>query len=442
MKNNIFKIIGLLFFFISIVALVSVFGLVGKKDVKPPANEYPLEPNGEKSKTDTPGFEDYFEDNVEAGKTIDSNNNVDEVGEEKDIETGKKPSKNESSKNENTSKNTNVSTPKTDEFINDKSLISSWELLDEAAEAGQSFYSEYFSKTRIITKNGYLYNKASEEKIDVNYLVANGYLSSKFLNKGIEILLLNVDNFSNYDNFRLKQSEEGLTVFASIKHPSKNYYLLTTNKSTGGAISASQYAALLNSYYQNHGIVGRLYSDAEEYGRILNFISMYESKFENYYVRSITTDNKYAMVILSDQDVVSDLKQYILKRNGSVWEVVLSGLETDPRVIITVNKALPDFNLSMVPAYTINDHRTSISRDKSEIISILASKGHIKSSDEIKYICGTSNFCYIVLNNEVKFLCNNIGDGWNISQVASSDDAHRKMLAINKNAPTFIILDR
>lgn len=328
------------------------------------------------------------------------------------------------------------------QYLTDSALKDEWEALDAIAEAGQNYYTENFSKTRVITKNGYLYNKSSEELIDVRYLVANGYLESKYVATSAEVLLLNCDDFSHYDDFSLKSWETGLTVFASMKHPSSNAYLLTTSKSAGGALSASQYAALLNSYYQNHGAAGRLDSGSEEYSRILNFINMYESKYENYYVRSILADNKYAMVVLSGQSNAADIKQYILKRSGSIWEVVLAGLESDPRVIITVNKTLPDYNITMLPAYTINDFLGSLSKDRYELTAEMTARGMISSTADIKYISGTANYCYIVLKNEIKYICNYTGDKWNIVQVTSSDEAMNKMLAISKTAPTFIILDR
>lgn len=328
------------------------------------------------------------------------------------------------------------------EYLIDSTLQDEWSALDAIAEAGQAYYLENFSKTRIITKNGYLYNKASEELIDVRYLVANGYLESKYVATSAEVLLLECDDLRNYDDFSIKSWETGLTVFAAIKHPSSNTYLLTTSKSAGGAISASQYAALLNSYYQNHGNIGRLYSGSEEYSRILNFINMYESKYENYYVRSIIADNKYAMVVLSGQSNVADIKQYVLKRSGSIWEVIIAGLESDPRVMVTINKTLPDYNIAMLPGYTINDFIGSLNKDKYELTSEMTARGMISGTGDIKYISGTTNYCYIVLKNEVKYICNYTGDKWNIVQVASSDEAQKKMLAISKTAPTFIILDR
>ena len=327
-------------------------------------------------------------------------------------------------------------------YINDPALSNQWAMLDETATVAQRYYTDNFSKTRIITKDGYLYNKAAEEKITVDYFVAEGTLPSSYRNQGIEILLLNCDDMRRYDDFQIKPSETGLAVFAAMKHPTENMYLLTTGKSAGGALSSAQYAALLSSYYQNHGSVGRLYPGAEEYNRILSFISMYESQYEDYAVRSIVCDNKYAVATLSPSGNTADVREYVLRRSGSIWEVVVPGLESDPRAVITVNKALPDFNLDMLPDYCINDYRNSLNNSNLELINQLIAEQKVSISTEVKYMCSTSTYGYVVLNNEVKYLCTAVDGGWNIVMVSTPDEARRKMLSISKSAPTFIILDQ
>ena len=57
-------------------------------------------------------------------------------------------------------------------------------------------------------------------------------------------------------------------------------------------------------------------------------------------------------------------------------------------------------------------------------------------------MCTTSTYGYVVLNNEVKYLCTAVDGGWNIVMVPTPDEARRKMLSISKTAPTFIILDQ
>lgn len=326
--------------------------------------------------------------------------------------------------------------------VTDKSLIKYWNIIDAVAEAGQIYYNDNFSKTRLITNDGYLYNSASKEKIDVTYLIKNGYLSSQYINCGCEVLLLNCDDFNNYDTVSLKDSECGLTVFVALKNPNNNSYLIATSKSMGGSLSASQYVALLNSYYQNHGSISRLYPQTETYDRILSFISMYEAKYEDYCVRSVYMDNKYAFVTLSPAGSTKDVREYILKKSNSIWEVVYSEIEKEPRVLIAVNKTLPDFNISMLPACSVYEYRNSINSSNSEVVSKLISQGRINSSSDVQYISSTSNYAYVILKNQIKYLCIRENDNWNVMQVASCDEAERRMLSKSYDAPVFIILDK
>lgn len=325
--------------------------------------------------------------------------------------------------------------------ISDSSLKAQWAIIDDVAEAAQKYYTENFNKTRLITKDGYLYNYAAGERVDVTALVAEGNLESKYINKGCEVLLLDADKMKNYSTLTIKNSESGLTVFAALKNPKDNTYLIATSKSAGGYLTASQYASLLNGYYQNHGSCGTLYSGSDEYSRIISFISMYESKYENYFVRSITVDNKYAVAVLSPQSNSGSIKQYILKRNGNIWEVVMEGLENESRAPVAVNKKLPDFNLGLLPLYSISDYKNSINKHNGEITSILKSDGYISSDNDIKYVSSAGNFGYAVLKNEVKFVFLKEENGWNVQKCSSSSEAVKIMTSVKKSAPTFVVLD-
>lgn len=390
------------------------------------------ENNNNDNSSDIQGEEPLGEENKSEN---DSTDNKEQTGE------GEKPSK-PSDKNPSVPAQPNIK-PSSPSYsvVSDSSLSAQWDIIDSVVSAAQKYYTENFNKTRLITKDGYLYDYASKEKIDVTYLVAEGVLSSKYANKGCEILLLDADQMKNYDTLSIKSSESGLTVFAALKNPKDNTYLIASSKSAGGYLSASQYASLLNSYYQNHGSYGTLFSGSEEYNRIINFISMYESKYESYSVRSVIKDNKYSMVILSPANSTGNVKQYILKRNGNLWEVVMSGIEKEPRVPVAVNKKLPDFNLDMLPNCIINDYKNSLNSYNDEITALLRLMGYISDSSEIKYISSARGFGYVVLKNEIKYVAVENNGGWDLRQCASSGDAVKIMTSIKRSAPTFIVLD-
>ena len=91
--------------------------------------------------------------------------------------------------------------------ISDSSLKAQWAIIDDVAEAAQKYYTENFNKTRLITKDGYLYNYAAGERVDVTVLVAEGNLESKYINKGCEVLLLDADKMKNYSTLTIKNAE-------------------------------------------------------------------------------------------------------------------------------------------------------------------------------------------------------------------------------------------
>ena len=55
--------------------------------------------------------------------------------------------------------------------------------------------------------------------------------------------------------------------------------------------------------------MGRLSSASAEYGRILNYIGLYEGRFEDLAVREIRKDNKYACVVFSGRSNTANIKQ-------------------------------------------------------------------------------------------------------------------------------------
>ncbi|MBE6007955.1 MAG: hypothetical protein E7235_02010 [Lachnospiraceae bacterium] len=324
----------------------------------------------------------------------------------------------------------------------DKELEPYWSSVREIALSAQNYYTENFNKTRLVSKNGKLHDASTGEDVTTSTLVEKGYLASKYKTYDCSILLLKTEDVKQYRGISLANDEEGLSVFAVIKNPKANSHLLTTARSKGGLISTADYINLLTDYSQNHGSVGRLMSGTEEYNRIINFLSMYEGKFGKYYIRSVTKDNKYAVVVLSSQSDVNNVRQYILRKENNVWEVVMDKLENESRPNVAVNKKLPDFNPDLLPDYTLYDYKKTLLSDYTGILYALVVDKLIDSIADVKYIAGADDFCYVVLNNEVKYICYNGSRGWDIDQVADIDEATDFMRSVSLSAPTFIILDR
>ncbi len=324
----------------------------------------------------------------------------------------------------------------------DKELEPYWNSVREIALSAQNYYTENFNKTKLVSKNGKLHDASADKDITTAMLVEEGYLASKYKTYDCSILLLKTEDVKQYKGISLENDEEGLSVFAVIRNPKANSHLITTARSKGGIITTTDYITLLTDYSQNHGSTGRLMAGTEEYNRIINFLSMYEGKFGKYYIRSVTKDNKYAVVVLSSQNDVNNIRQYILRKENNVWEVVMDKVENESRPIVAVNKKLPDFNPDLLPKYTVYDYKKALMTDYTGVLYALVVDKLIDSITEVKYIAGADKFCYVVLENEVKYICYDGKRGWEITQVADIDEAYAFMIDKSASAPTFIILDR
>lgn len=323
----------------------------------------------------------------------------------------------------------------------DPSISSSWTKLEATAKAGQNYYSEYYTKTRVITKNGYLYNYAASTQITTDYLVKEGRLASSSTSSGISIMLMYGRNISTYggSSVYIASTDREFTVFAFMKHPSENKYIFTSANGSYGTMSESAYNSLMAAYSMDHGTVRRLTPSNSEYDRILSCIKMYESKYENYFVRSITVDDKYAFVVLSGRSNAATIREYILRYDNGIWEVVMDDLESEGRLPVTVNKNLPDFNMSMLPSYSIKDF--TMLTDYTAVMDALTKAGYYEKDDTFYYFCGTEDFCYMITDSGKRFLCHNNNGAWTCYRVLDYYEALSRLQSLSSNPPTFILLD-
>ena len=83
---------------------------------------------------------------------------------------------------------------------------------------------EYYTKTRVITKDGYLYNYAASTLINVSYLANDGMLDSKYATSDVSLLLMYGRDVASYggSNIHIVSSDKNeFTVFALMKHPTE-----------------------------------------------------------------------------------------------------------------------------------------------------------------------------------------------------------------------------
>lgn len=323
----------------------------------------------------------------------------------------------------------------------DPALSSYWTKLESTAKAGQNYYSEYYTKTRVITKNGYLYNYAASTQITTDYLVNEGRLSSSATSSDISVMLMYGRNIATYggNSVYITNTDREFTVFAFMKVPGEDKYIFTSANGSYGSMSTSAYNSLMAAYSMNHGTIRRLTPSNSEYDRILSCIRMYESKYEQYFVRSISVDDKYAFVVLSARANSATIREYILRYDNGIWEVVMDDLESEGRLPVTVNKTLPDFNMDMLPSYSIKDY--TMLTDYTAVMEALTKAGYYAKDDTFYYFCGTEDFCYMITDSGKRFLCHNNNGTWDCYRVLDYYDALSRLQSLSSNPPTFILLD-
>lgn len=314
-----------------------------------------------------------------------------------------------------------------------------YENLTAVAAAAQQDYRINGAKRGWMSKNGKLYGYYDGCYISPAMLVNEGYLESGLDTTGYEILLIDGSDLAKYDGVNVPSGSKKFCVFAAVKQ--NNKYLLASAEGKAGQISQEDYTALLAQYNQSHGTVGRLSSASAEYGRILNYIGLYEGKFEDLFVREIRKDNKYASVTFSAASNSADIKQYILKNDNGFWEVVYPNVQMDAYPINAINKLVSDFNVEVLPKYNLAAWRNMVKTEQGGAIAALFANYLISSKSEIAYQCATSSCAYFRLTDGSRCVAYMNGEYWTAVRVNSDMEAKQYFMERTGVDYTFIILD-
>lgn len=312
--------------------------------------------------------------------------------------------------------------------------------LKAVAAAAQAAYEDIGSKAGWISKNGKMYSYYTGNYITTNTLVESGYLEAGLSDTDYEILLVNGRDVAQLLGVEVPSEYMKFAVFASCK-AEDGQVLLACAKDKIGRVSSINYLGLLTQYNQTHGQVGRLLSSSAEYSRILNFVGLYEGKLEEFFVREIKKDDKYAVVTFSTRQNTANVKQHILRNDNDFWEVVYTDLQNVYHPIISVNRALPDFNLELLPSYHLYTWKGSLYQKNDALLQALMQKKIIKDPSEIYYQCGTNEYFYVVRKDGERFVCHIIDGVWQIANIDSDTAAKQFIEARTGEDYGFIILD-
>ena len=307
------------------------------------------------------------------------------------------------------------------------------------ASAGQADYKANGAQRGWMSKSGELYNYYEGKYITTDTLVTDGYLESGLTASAYKILLINGSELAGVDGVSVPTENMGLGIFTAVKQSGK--YLIASSSGKVGTISEDSLNSILAKYNQNNGKILRLSSVSAEYERILNYISLFEGRFDDYFVREIRLDNKHAVVVFSSRKNTADIKEYILENENNFWEVVLPNAQTEYYPITEINRYLPNFNVDLLPGYTLASWRGSILSYQGGVEAALFSANAITSTSEIAYQCATSSCAYAVLTNGNRYACYSENGIWKAEFVTSDMGARNFLLKKTGIDYGFLILD-
>lgn len=314
-----------------------------------------------------------------------------------------------------------------------------YDTLTAVAAAAQQDYKVNGAKRGWMSKNGKLYGYYDGCYITPDMLVKEGYLESGLDTSGFELLLIDGEDLAAYNGASVSSGNMNFGVFAAVKQNGK--YLLASPSGKSGQIVQSDYQSLLAKYNQSHGNIGRLSSATAEYGRILNYICLYEGRFADYYVREIRKDNKYAVVVFSTTGNTANIKEYVLKNDNGFWEVVYPNVQMDAYPITAINRLIPDFNVEVLPKYNLAAWRGLVKAEQGGAVAAMFGKYYITSKTQIQYQCATANCAYFRLTDGSRYVAYSNGDYWTAAPVSSDIAARNYFMERTGGDYSFIILD-
>ena len=312
--------------------------------------------------------------------------------------------------------------------------------LKSIAAAAQHFYDAFGEKQGWISKNGRMCSYPGGVYMTTDRLAASGYLEKGLSASGYDILLLFGSDLAQYPGTDVPAADRGFGVFAAMQQ-SDGKYLLASPSGKVGLLSRKDYNTLLNRYGQNHGNVIRLSSASTEYGRILGFLGLYEGELEEYFVREIRKDNKYAVVTFSDKSNSAYVKQHILRNDNNFWEVVYPNVQTWYYAPYRINQTLPDFNFEILPRYNIGAVAAGIKAQDSNIVNAMVAGGYVADQSQIAYQCVYQDYGYIVTQNGARYVAYQEQGRWKLLHVASDYEAKNFISSRTGQDYGFIILD-
>ncbi len=320
-----------------------------------------------------------------------------------------------------------------------------YEKVKKLAIACERYYSNEKSDVEFFSWAGFLAYYDEEGRLnDVTTadISRSGYLNSGNIVENPVILYIKP---MDVDKTFKKSS---LDVFAAVR--TTEGYIISGVGFGEKLIPDDEFREIMLKYNIDNGTISNPETGGEVYNSLMMTIGSFREDVPpesyddvpEYVVRYIANNDRYAVVILSGTDDVTDTTEYLLKKDYENWVVVENALENQEDVKAYLNTAYTDFDLSLLPPYTLYIYRKEVRTTEhyENVISALKEQGIIGDSDEITYCCGTQHVLYMELSSGKKLAGGAKKDGsFSCNFVDTYEDAVKELGRFVEPVPAFIL---
>lgn len=342
---------------------------------------------------------------------------------------------------ENTEATTETIEITTSEFAEEIPVgLSDVALMDDVKEEVQQLYekiNEYYIKNRtkkqLITAYGMLYNAEKKTTVTATDLKSEGIIDGEedVLNN-LDILLLAPKDVQQYCSGVDSGSSE-LEIFLGFN--SKDGYYVVNDSYEPFILEPKPYADMVMSYSYTNGAVRNPVKGDNDYTDILSVIPF----DEEYDVKHIACDNKYAVVVLGGLRNTTMIKEYVLTKEAGGWEVAVDGVEAMTDVKVNINSLYPKMEIGLLPEYEISSYGQIQNNFESYVQSLIQLKMISNSDLPVTYSCGARGFAYMECGDKKLLGCVNEKQQIEFYEVKNYTEAIAYMMEFSDNPPVFIL---
>lgn len=335
---------------------------------------------------------------------------------------------------------TNAVIENTIEELDFEVVYSSNSLTDELRVEIQDFnqkLDEYYvmtwSENQYISHFGYLTSQITGVEVTISdiYEYFQTEVPENLLNA--EIYFVKPKTLKPYlKDGILDEDLEILSVYSAIPLEEGGVFI-SSRYDEGAIITFEAYKDFAMNNNPMYGDIVSLNYTQEDYQNILKAVAEKDEYMENGNVKHMTTNGKYASVVVGSPQNPANIRQFGLMINSDGnWEVIIENLEQVDQVIFT-NYAYTDFDLGLLPSYNLQ--YMSFSSNVDELLYQLSDDGVISDSDVANYACMSGNFAYIEFENGKKILKHSE----NVYDVKDAIEAIELMFTLDYNPPFVIV---